>query len=325
MSRWLLHETLRERVGHCISYDKKLQRFEQHGERVTAYFHDGTEMEADLLVGADGLNSAVRGQWAPSLQVQDSGVTGLAGDLDVAELVASGVRVDGLLALSEGSLVRLLGPGGYSWLLLRYTDEETRRDHLLWCLNHTVDSPADDYQGPREQWLEYAVEAASFEGGGHPELRTLVQATALEKLLPPRHQTHLLAAAVRANPFEKAAVSLPRVCLLGDAAHAMTTHRGLGANTAFMDARDLSAVILELARRHAAQTPLSSDAVRQLLTPYHALCSNRGADRIAGSLSSTHSMHVKSKWARAGMKLFMRIINLGICLFLFFRRLFFRH
>lgn len=38
------------------------------------------------------------------------------------------------------------------------------------------------------------------------------------------------------NPLGKTT----RVTLLGDAAHAMTTHAGLGANTAFMDSIDLA-------------------------------------------------------------------------------------
>ncbi len=51
--------------------------------------------------------------------------------------------------------------------------------------------------------------------------------------------------------------------LLGDAAHAMTTHRGLGANTAFQDAVDLAKA-------------LKSDNWHSTLTNYESVMINRG-------------------------------------------------
>jgi 2-polyprenyl-6-methoxyphenol hydroxylase-like FAD-dependent oxidoreductase len=63
IDRGALHRILREqaqRVGVRIHDGKKLIRVEEHPEGVTAHFADGTSASADVLIGADGVHSAVR-------------------------------------------------------------------------------------------------------------------------------------------------------------------------------------------------------------------------------------------------------------------------
>jgi len=64
---------------------------------------------------------------------------------------------------------------------------------------------------------------------------------------------------------------------LGDAAHAMTTHRGLGANTAFQDAVDLANVIIN----------------GKSLGSYETILFNRGFKAVKESRQSTDSIHAK--------------------------------
>jgi 2-polyprenyl-6-methoxyphenol hydroxylase-like FAD-dependent oxidoreductase len=63
IDRGTLHRILRdraERSGVRIHDAKKLIRVDEHPDRVTAHFVDGSSASADVLIGADGVHSAVR-------------------------------------------------------------------------------------------------------------------------------------------------------------------------------------------------------------------------------------------------------------------------
>jgi 2-polyprenyl-6-methoxyphenol hydroxylase-like FAD-dependent oxidoreductase len=81
--------------GHAVRLGAEFMGFEQDGRGVRARFADGREERGDLLIGADGLHSAVRAQlfrrWAAPLH-----------------------RLHGLARSGEarGRWVRVVGPGG---------------------------------------------------------------------------------------------------------------------------------------------------------------------------------------------------------------------
>ncbi|MBT2552191.1 FAD-dependent monooxygenase [Arthrobacter sp. ISL-5] len=65
MTRSLLYALLRNEAverGARIEYGKRLQAVEETPDGVTARFDDGTAAAGHLMVGADGLRSAVRPQ-----------------------------------------------------------------------------------------------------------------------------------------------------------------------------------------------------------------------------------------------------------------------
>jgi 2-polyprenyl-6-methoxyphenol hydroxylase-like FAD-dependent oxidoreductase len=66
----LLRETIDARHYHL---GHSLERLEQDGSGVVAYFNGGRRECADLVVGADGIRSTVRGQIAPAVQPVYSG------------------------------------------------------------------------------------------------------------------------------------------------------------------------------------------------------------------------------------------------------------
>lgn len=67
---------------------RTVTRYEDRGDRVTVTFVDGTTVEADLLVGADGFRSAIRAQMQPEVQPAYAGYVvwrALAAEADLPE------------------------------------------------------------------------------------------------------------------------------------------------------------------------------------------------------------------------------------------------
>jgi 2-polyprenyl-6-methoxyphenol hydroxylase-like FAD-dependent oxidoreductase len=67
-------------------FGKKLTRVEQDADGVTAIFADGTSERGDLLVGADGVRSAVRAQFLPEVEPVYAGYVAWRAVLDEADM-----------------------------------------------------------------------------------------------------------------------------------------------------------------------------------------------------------------------------------------------
>src|SRR5262245_6004112 len=65
---------------------KELVRIEEHSTGVTALFADGSRAEGDLLIGADGFRSSVRGLIAPAIKPVYAGYVGWRGLAEEAAL-----------------------------------------------------------------------------------------------------------------------------------------------------------------------------------------------------------------------------------------------
>src|ERR1700722_10728292 len=63
---------------------KRLTRVEQDADGVTAIFADGSSERGDLLIGADGVRSTVRGQFLPSVQPSYAGYVAWRASIDEA-------------------------------------------------------------------------------------------------------------------------------------------------------------------------------------------------------------------------------------------------
>jgi 2-polyprenyl-6-methoxyphenol hydroxylase-like FAD-dependent oxidoreductase len=67
---------------------KRLTRVGQDADSVTAFFADGASERGDLLVGADGIRSAVRAQFLPEVQPRYAGYVAWRSVLDEADVPA---------------------------------------------------------------------------------------------------------------------------------------------------------------------------------------------------------------------------------------------
>jgi 2-polyprenyl-6-methoxyphenol hydroxylase-like FAD-dependent oxidoreductase len=75
MSGWAnVYRPLKDRFpAERYHFGKEFTRFEKQGDEIIACFEDGSRAHADLLIGADGLRSAVRAQLFPAVEPQYAG------------------------------------------------------------------------------------------------------------------------------------------------------------------------------------------------------------------------------------------------------------
>lgn len=181
----------------------ELVGFGQDGKGVTARFADGREEAGDLLVGADGIRSAVRARLLGDGEPLFSGLTAWRGISEVGEDVAPpGV---GLNLWGRGAEFGLasIGGGRAYWYFSRNAPEGA------------LESPA----GRKREVLEHLR-------GWYGPAREAVEATGESKIL-------------RTDLYDREPAKRwgeGRVTLLGDAAHPMTPHLGQGACQAIEDA-----------------------------------------------------------------------------------------
>jgi 2-polyprenyl-6-methoxyphenol hydroxylase-like FAD-dependent oxidoreductase len=241
--RRTLRAILRARLGDSFHAGQAVTDYQETPDKVTVTLADGTTAEGDVLVGADGIRSAVRRQKLPGTTVIDAGVRGLGvfGRTPLTPDLAAQLPPH----LFEGVLIAADRQG--SRLLIAVYRPRERAPEAAKAIAPDVElEPVDDYVmiscsvppgtqiPPAAQWTEDTpamlrdAMLAAIEGW-HPAARALVQNVDLNSIfvipfgfLEP------------APPWEPS-----RVTLVGDAAHAMLPTLGMGANLALRDAASL--------------------------------------------------------------------------------------
>lgn len=278
-NRQTLREILLSGIEDRLHFGKTLRQFEIDGDdAVRIQFDDGTWVASTLLVGADGVNSAVRQQLAPGSEPADTGALCIYGKTfattEVRERVGAALCTETSVIFDDRFAV-ILDPMRFPEGLPAIAQRLAPTCRL---------SPVDDYLywafiGPRARMGIATAELPDQAGltalietlvsRWHPRLRTLFARGDLDTLtmLPVRGATPPIAA-WRSGP----------VTLLGDAVHAMSPAGGLGANTALRDAAALAEAIstqadlraavcrYEIAMRDWAETAIkaSEDGARNL-------------------------------------------------------------
>ena len=237
VDRATLRQLLLSGLEENSHFGKKLTHYVSTTDGVTAHFEDGTTAQADLLVGADGIRSAVRQQRAPHAELMDAGVQAIYGRLpwNPGSSVVPPQVLEDIFAVASNSLMTFLGLGAVKFPMLPQQAADELAPHIK--------------LRDQEDYLVCIVggRPENFPGsphGTHDKSSEELQLIALERLGDwPSQAQEVIAKADSSSffvvdmyssvPFDLDAPS--NVTLLGDAIHAMTPTLGRGANLAMRD------------------------------------------------------------------------------------------
>jgi 2-polyprenyl-6-methoxyphenol hydroxylase-like FAD-dependent oxidoreductase len=269
-----------------VQYSKQFVRYEEDRDGVTAYFKDGSSARGDILVGADGSKSPVRGQLLRGFKPDPSTyLTGLCKVILTKDLYQPLLEHS-----SNGPLMAAANQKAYC-LLMEYLDKDTAAFNwnVAWrSVNVEKEyaemveaGPAAHLQGIKRRMKHWPPAVVKAIAQSKPSDLQWPPIRLMETVLPP--------------------YGLPkaRVTLLGDAAHSMVciSHhsylarclkrylqvpfRGMGANTAFLDACDLGNGLIEGIR--------VSEDLQWVLQKYEEIMIPRGRQKVLESRATADS------------------------------------
>jgi 2-polyprenyl-6-methoxyphenol hydroxylase-like FAD-dependent oxidoreductase len=258
MASWdRIWQRLHQRAGDVYYHGSVLVSVAQAEQRVVARFDDGSEVAADLLVAADGIQSTVRRQLLPAIEPHYAGYVAWRGLVGMDEL--SGEARDLLtnrFAFCLPDREQALGypvdgdpgtGGRYNCVWYRPADSAQDLPRLL------TGGDGRQYSGTIPPDLL------------HPDVLARMRADAISLLAPPfaevmtkAHQPLLQAI----FDLETPVMVVGRVALLGDAAFVARPHVGMGTTKAASDARVLAD---HIARHDDLDTALAAFAAERLV------------------------------------------------------------
>jgi 2-polyprenyl-6-methoxyphenol hydroxylase-like FAD-dependent oxidoreductase len=222
MKRTDLYGAIRDAAvsrGIRIEHGKRLVAAESAGDGVRAVFADGSDVTGDIVVGCDGVNSAVR-------RIIDAKAPAPA----FAGLINLGGYVRGVPVDAE--------PGTYHMIFGRraFFGYALSPDGEVWWFAN-VPSPTEPARGSltgisTEEWRRRLVEL--FAGDAGPATR-LIQAT-----------THELSASTIHTMPPLRTWHADRMVVIGDAAHAPSPSSGQGASLSIEDAVQLAICLRDI-------------------------------------------------------------------------------
>ncbi|MEU1954502.1 FAD-dependent oxidoreductase [Nocardia rhamnosiphila] len=222
VDRGELHRALHERAvaaGVPVEFGKRLESAEQTADGVLARFTDGSTATADVLIGADGIRSTVRGLIDPAAPGPEyTGMLGFGATVDCAVDIEPDTIV-----FAYGSRAYYLywsaGPGRIGW-----GANLPSKEYL---------SLTDARRIPAEHWLEVLRETYGADTPGGQ----LARATTADRLetvgalhiMPPVPHWYR-----------------GRMALVGDAVHAPSNSSGQGASLAIESAIELARCLRDI-------------------------------------------------------------------------------
>ncbi|RDI56801.1 2-polyprenyl-6-methoxyphenol hydroxylase-like FAD-dependent oxidoreductase [Microvirga subterranea] len=218
---------------------KELVRIEEHSGGVTAHFADGSSMEGDLLLGADGIRSAVRQQFLPDVRPVYAGYVAWRGLVEESALpqaalqdlfpyfafcLPPGEQMLGYPVAGAGNDLRQ-GHRRYNFVWYRPADESDELRRLL------TDERGHTHSGSIPPPLIAARSIGEMRSHGErvlaPPFRELLRVTEQPFLQP-------------IYDLESPRMAFQRVALIGDAAFVARPHVGGGVAKAAHDGMALA-------------------------------------------------------------------------------------
>lgn len=217
-----------ESMGVHVEYGKRLVGVGTEARRPVARFEDGTQADASVIVGADGLHSVLRTVIDPDAAApEDLGLLNTGG-------FATGVDLDGIDGARPGVVSFVFGRRCFFGWTMHPSGE------VWWFANPGCELAPREGTSP-EHWRATLIELASAD---RSPMRAIIEAT--EHIFAP-WRTHDLPSV---RTWRRDAM-----IVIGDAAHAASPSSGQGASMAIEDAlvlakclRDLGSVQDALAR-----------------------------------------------------------------------------
>jgi salicylate hydroxylase len=205
--------------GECVHLGHRLVGLAEEDGVVEARFANGSRVEADILIGADGIHSAVRALLFGAEDPQFAGCVAYRGLVPVERIADLGLERGNQSWLGPGAhLVHYFVSGGRLLNFVGWTEHDT------WN---------------REDWTDRATieRALAAFRGWHPQVTRIISAA----------ETCFIWALFDRDPLPRWSVG--RVTLLGDACHPMYPFMAQGAAQAIEDGACLAACLAAAGNR----------------------------------------------------------------------------
>lgn len=260
MDRQTLRTILLRGIEDRVRFGMPAVGVEQSGDTAVLRFADGTTTRADVVVGADGVGSALRAAVLPNHEPVDTGMRALYGrtPLHVGDrvMMPAGLGKSGVLAIGDTpghavffTAMRFPEPPATAFARLAAdTTAPVHDDYVMWgLLFPAAEDPYPTGRATPDRLLDFA---AGLAAGFHPAIQNMVAEA------QPDYTVRVeLKAGRRPNRW-----ALSRVTLLGDAVHVMPPVGAHGGNTALRDA----ALLADQLQRAVAH----GDPLDQAITAY---------------------------------------------------------
>jgi 2-polyprenyl-6-methoxyphenol hydroxylase-like FAD-dependent oxidoreductase len=259
--------------GIDVQFDKSITSIETpSSEGVTASFSDGTSATGSVLIGTDGGSSFVRGWLLPDQEAWDLGYNFLNFSFQLPADQAQWVSERAHPIVDVGTHPRKPMYSGI--FILDKPDLERPETWVFYVLSTWPKEPGVSYDKDQDLLAEYRRRMADW-GSPYKEVADWIPKGTRVRTIG----TGLKVFAPKGSWDNRNG----RVTMAGDAAHAMTFHRGQGGNNALKDAERFVAAMIEVTSGRKTLAAAMDEYDSELL--------QRGAAEVEMSSKQTHAFH----------------------------------